>query len=99
MTKKKGGKGKAAQSKIQKSRNGSSLKTDADEHKIDYRTKRNKLKKERRLKEFHHGDYSDDDFVQFRRQLDYQGFKLREIQGDGYVCCKINGFFFRSFYN
>ncbi|XP_066934499.1 uncharacterized protein [Clytia hemisphaerica] len=55
---------------------------DAVERKRDERTQKNKLKKERRLKEFH-GDYTDDDFVKFKRQLEYQGFKLREIQGDG----------------
>ena len=54
----------------------------AIERKRDERTQRNQLKKEKRLKEFH-GDYSNDDFVNFRRQLEYQGFKLREIQGDG----------------
>lgn len=82
MTKKKSVNKKKAgtNSKIQNSRNGSS-KADT-ERKSDERTTKNKLKKERRLKEFH-GDYSDDDFVKFRRQLDYQGFKLREIQGDG----------------
>lgn len=82
MTKKKGAKGKSGtHSKVQRSRNVSQ-QAESNENKALERTKRNKLKKERRLKEFH-GDYSDDDFVQFRRQLDLQGFKLREIQGDG----------------
>ena len=81
MTKKKGAKGKSAtRSKVQRSRNGSQ-KTEPNEGKALERTQKIKHKKER-LKEFH-GDYSDDDFVQFRRQLDLQGFKLREIQGDG----------------
>ena len=84
MTKKKGkAKGKSGtHSKVQRSKNGSQ-QAESNENKTLERTKRNKLKKERRLKECH-GDYSDDDFVQLRRQLDLQGFKLREIQGDGY---------------
>lgn len=70
---KKGGKQKGGRHKNAK---------DAVERKRDERTQRNKLKNERKQKEFH-GGYTDDDFNNFKRQLDHQGLKLREIQGDG----------------
>jgi len=77
MTKKGKGKGGTKPKSRKETQNKATV-----ERRRDERTQRNKLKKEKRLKEFH-GDYSDNDFVNFRRQLENQGFKLREIQGDG----------------
>ena len=61
---------------------GGAAKKDEVERKRDERSRRNALKKEREANKYFCAK-DDEDFISFQNQLQAEGFKIKDVKGDG----------------